>query len=119
MRVQVPGFVRLAAGWPLMEAHRVTKSRLEQIVVTNGDATKNVAKKIAFARSKLVERGDVALAQDERLKRPDRPERNDYGEGIVLANDALVALQLQLQVIAKQAGMFFRAIGVERFIFAS
>src|SRR5690349_11399719 len=48
MRVQVPGFMRLPVGRPLMEAHGIRKSRFEEIVVANGDAAKDVAEKIAL-----------------------------------------------------------------------
>lgn len=94
MRVKMPGFVRLAVGWPLMKTHGIGKGGFEQIVVTNGDAAKDVAEKVALVRAELIERRDVTLTQDERFERPDGPEGHHYSERIVLANDALVSLQL-------------------------
>ena len=48
VRVKMPRFVRLAVGWPLVEAHRIGESRFEQIVVPDSDATQDVAEEIAF-----------------------------------------------------------------------
>src|SRR5215472_5269973 len=62
VRVQVPGLVELAVGWALMETHGIGKSRFKQIVVTNGDAAKDVAEKIAFVRVQLVDRRNMAFA---------------------------------------------------------
>src|SRR2546421_3481093 len=48
MRVQVPAFMGLTVGRPLMKTHRIRKSGLEQIVVPNGGAPKDVAEKAAL-----------------------------------------------------------------------
>src|SRR5579864_1058476 len=61
MRVKMPGFVRLAVGWPLMEAHGIGKGGFEKIVVANSDATKDVAEEIALGLIQLVERSDVTF----------------------------------------------------------
>src|SRR5689334_21230807 len=111
--------MRLPVGRSLMKAHGVRKSGLEQIVVANSDAAKNVAEEIAFFPVELFEGCDVALAQYERLERPHRPERNDDCESIVLADDALVSLEFQSKIIAQKTGMLFSVIGTERLIFAS
>src|SRR5437588_12091626 len=60
----------------------------------------------------------MVLAHDERFEGPHSPKGDDDGKRIVLANHALVASHLQLQVIAQQAGMFFRVIRQQRFVFA-
>lgn len=46
--VQVPGFVNLAVGRLLMEAHGIRECCFEQIVITNGDAAEDIAEEIAF-----------------------------------------------------------------------
>src|SRR5258708_24987580 len=56
----------------------------------------------------------MALAEDQGFKWPDSPERHDDGKTFVLANDTHVQLQLQLQVVAKQARMFPGTILAER-----
>ncbi len=116
--MQMPRFMGMAIGRALMEAHGIWKSGFEQIVVTNGDAAEDIAEKIALVRVELVERRNMAFAQNERFERPDRPKRHENGERIVLAHYALVSLQLYLEVIAQQARMPFGVIGTERFIFA-
>ena len=55
------------------------------------------------ARRQIADGRNMTLAQHQRFERPHRPERNDHREGVVLANHALFVLQLQLQIIAKQA----------------
>src|SRR5216683_2226364 len=108
--MQVPLIVSAAVGGLLVESHGIGESGLKQIVVTNGDAAQDVAEEIVLLRAELIDRSDVALAQDERFERPYGPERHDDGKSIVLANDPRVQLQFQLQVVAQQAGMFFGVI---------
>src|SRR6266403_589936 len=114
VRVQMPFFVGAAVRGLLVESHRVRERRLEQIVVANGDAAQDVAEEIALFPAKLIDRSNMALAQHQRFEWPNRPERHNYSKSIVLADDAQVQLQLQLQVVAQQAGMFLRVILPER-----
>src|SRR5260370_41110522 len=100
--MQVPLIVSAAVGGLLVESHGIGKSGLKQIVVTNGDAAQDVSEKIALLRAELIDRSDVALAQDERFERPNGPERHDNGKSIVLANDPHVQLQIQFNVCAQQ-----------------
>ncbi len=60
----------------------------------------------------------MAFAENERFERPHRPEWHDHGKRLVLANNALVSLKLQLQIITQQARMFFCAIAAKGFVFA-
>ena len=62
VRVEMPGFVRLAVSWPLMKTHGIGKSSFKKIVVANGDAAKDVAEKIAFVRVQLVDRRNITFA---------------------------------------------------------
>src|SRR5215472_2101878 len=54
VRVQVPGFVKLAVRRPLVESHRIRECCFEQIVVTNGDAAEDITEEFALVRVQLV-----------------------------------------------------------------
>src|SRR5258708_12499667 len=112
--MQVPFIVGAAVGGLLVESHGIGESGLKQIVVTNSDAAQDVAEEIALLRAELIDRTEVALAQDEPFEWPNGPERHDDGKSIVLANDPHVQLQFPLQVVAPQPGMFFSLILPQR-----
>src|SRR5713226_10387726 len=112
VRVQMPLVVRLAVGGLLVESHGVWESCLEQIVVTNGDAAHDVAQEVPLFPAELIDRSEMALAQHQRFEWPNGPEGHDHGKCFVLADDPLVQLKLQLQVIAEKARMFFSAINL-------
>ena len=74
--------------------------RFKKINVTRGNLAKNGSQEPALVLVQLVQRSNVTFAQDERFERPNGPKGHQHDERVVLANDALVSLQFQLQIIA-------------------
>ena len=88
VRVQVPFFIGAAVSGFLVESHRIRESSLKQIVVTNGDATHDVAQEIPLFPAELIDRSEMALAQHQRFERPNGPKRHDHSKSVVLADNA-------------------------------
>ena len=101
MRVQVPFFVAAPVRGLLVESHGIRERRLKQIVIANSDAPQDVAEEFALFGAQLIDRSEMAFAQHQRFEWPNRPERHDRRKSVVLANDAYVQLQLQLQIVAE------------------
>ena len=51
----------------------------------------------------LVHPAHVAVGQDHRLERPNRPKRHQHGEMVVGEDDPFACLLLELQVVAEEA----------------
>src|SRR3712207_7992096 len=57
-----------------------------------------------FRSLRVVERGEMrdrTSAHEQHLERPRRPERDERDEALVRADDALLPLQLQLEVVLR------------------
>src|SRR6267154_6391106 len=101
--MEMPFLMRLAIRRPLMKSHGIRKLRLKQIVIANGNAPQNVRKKLRFSARQVRKRTKMSLAQNQQLKRPDRPKRHYDRKSVVRADYALPAPELQSKIVAKQA----------------
>src|SRR5260370_28403076 len=104
VRVEVPLVVGAAIGGLLVETHGVRESSLEQIIVANGDAAHDVAEEIPLVRAELIDGSEMALAQDQRFEGPNSPEGHDHDNGLVLADDTHIQVQLQSEGVAEDEG---------------
>src|SRR5439155_13653621 len=86
----------------LMKAHRVRKRGLEQVVIARDEPAKKIRERVALRAAQVVQCADVAPADEERLERPDGPERDEREKGVVLADHALLTPRFQLDVGAEE-----------------
>src|ERR1700746_3173218 len=114
MRVEMPLWISLSIGGPLVEAHRIGKRGLKQIVVANRNAPQNIREEFRFAAGEILHGGKVPLAYQHRFERPYRPERSQYRKTVILTDHALAMLQLEVQIIAEQARLFRFSICPQR-----
>src|SRR5579859_7099222 len=95
MCVEMKFRMTLAIRGRLMEPHRIGESRFEQIVVANGQPSKDVGE---ISRLRVVQSGQagqMATAQDHRFEWPDRPVRYQRQKSFVLAHNSLSILDFQ------------------------
>src|SRR5206468_10135221 len=98
----------------LMKTHRVRKRRLEQVVVSRGQSFEYIAERIPLGAAQRAERPDMPAADEQRLERPGRPERNDHGKRLILADDALAMRSLALEIVAQQTRAALLRVPFER-----
>lgn len=118
MCVEMPLRVGLTAGGALMKSHGVRKRDAEEIVVPDGEATKDVAEQVQVRGREIRECADVPAAKNHSFKRPDRPVGDQRHEGLVFADDADDMPALELQIVAQQTGAVCALIFEERIGFA-
>src|SRR5437667_11710423 len=98
----------------LMKTHRVRKRRLEQVVVSRDQSFEHIAERIPLAAAQRSEFPDMPAADEQRLERPGRPERNDHGKRLILADDALAMRLLAVEIVAQKTGATFPRLPFER-----
>src|SRR6185503_20369703 len=92
-----------------MKPHAVWKGHTEKNIVAPGDVLQNHAQVGRFNTLERFQIRDMALREDQRLKRPHRPKRNHYSERLIFADPALSGI-FQVEIIAKEARLMFIAI---------
>ena len=71
----------------LVEAHRIRKIRLEEIVVAGRRLFQDGGQRVPLPLTELRQRANVCLRQQKRLERPHRPPWHHHQEILVFADD--------------------------------
>src|SRR5713101_7236720 len=101
----MPFEMRCPGSRALMESHGIGKRDLEEVVVASGQPFEDIYQRISLFGRKINHSPLVGTSHDDRFKGPNRPERNQRGEVLVLKHHSFSQCALQREVFAKQAGM--------------
>src|ERR1700736_5367711 len=103
--------VELSIRWTLMKSHGVGEAGGKQAVVGGGELLEDVRQATLLGGLEFQEAAEVSAGEHQGLEGPDCPEGHQGDKFFVLANDALVLLELDFQGVTEQAGVMQAAIG--------
>ncbi len=93
-----------------MKSHGVGEAGGKQAVVDGGELLQDVRQAALLGGLEFQEAAQVSAGEHQGLERPDCPEGHQDDKFFVLADDALVLLQLDFQGVTEQAGVVQAAI---------
>src|SRR5580704_17572362 len=102
--------VEVSISWTLMKSHGVGEAGGKQAVVDGSELLEDVRQAALLGGIEFQEAAQVSAGEHQSLERPHCPERHQDDEFFVLANDALILLQLDFQGATKQAGVLLAEI---------
>src|SRR5713226_9354372 len=97
--------VEVSIRWTLMKAHGVGEAGGEQAVVEGGELLEDVREAALLGGLEFQQAAEVSAREHQGLKGPHGPEGHQDDKFLVLANDALLLLQLHFQGVTEQAGI--------------
>src|SRR5580692_2855624 len=95
--MKMPFRMRLPICWTLMKAHGVRETGGKQTIVAHGQLLQNIRQPMLLRWAECIHAPQVCAAEQQGLERPDRPKRYQHDEFLVLAHDALLLLQFDLE----------------------
>src|SRR5579859_71619 len=90
--------VEVSIRWTLVKAHGVREAGRKQAIVEGGELLEDVRQAALLGRFEVQEAAEVSAGQDQGFEGPHCPEGHQDGKFLVLANDALLLLQLDFQI---------------------
>jgi len=84
----------------VVKPHRVRERYLEQIIVASRNAAQQIGQRRDLRRSEIGERRGMPVSQQENLKRPHGPKRDERRKALICGDDAFAAFYFGAQVIA-------------------
>src|SRR5882757_3170500 len=97
--------VEVSIRWTLMKAHGVGEAGGKQAVVEGGELLEDVREATLLRGLEFEQAAEVSAGENQGLERPHGPEGHQNDKFLVLANDALLLLQLDFQGVTEQAGI--------------
>src|ERR1700688_2914135 len=104
--------VEVSISWTLMKSHGVGEAGGKQAVVEGGELLEDVRQAALLDGLEFQEAAEVSAGEHQGLEGPHCPEGHQDDKFFVLANDALVLLELDFQGVTEQAGVLLAEIRV-------
>ena len=101
MRVKVPLRVGLFVGGALMEAHRIRERNAEKVVVTGGDALKDVREGDTLNFFQIGQGSYGSAADYQSFEGPNSPEWHKSNKVVVCAYEARTIFQFKSQIVGE------------------